>query len=104
MTISIGGLGPRPETHLDEANVDRVTSSQEKTVSKGPEATLADGTTTSLLSAAASLTSLTQLAMQADEASPGKVDQLGQEIAAGTYKVEPAKIADALLAEWQLHD
>jgi flagellar biosynthesis anti-sigma factor FlgM len=100
MTISIGGFGSQPKTDLTEPNVDRITSSVPNKGAQAAEAAPADETTT-LVAGAASLAALTKLAMNGDETRIGKIEQLRQDIAAGAYKLEPANIADALLAEWR---
>lgn len=100
MTISIGGLGPQPRTDISEGKVDHVTSSVANKASQSAEAGT-EGATTALMSSAASLAALTKIAMNGDETRARKVEQLRHDVAAGTYKLEPTKIADALLAEWQ---
>ena len=100
MTISIGNLSSQAEANISEANIDRAASNQQHEALPANDAVVADGTTLTL-SQATSITSLTKLAMSGDDARAAKVDHLRQDIARGTYKLEPAKIADALLAEWQ---
>lgn len=100
MTISIGSVGTQPKTELGESAVDRLTSSATSNLSRESEAGVADETTT-LLAGTASIAALTNVAMNGDNSRMGKVEQLREAVAAGTYKPAPEGTADALLAEWR---
>lgn len=100
MTISIGGLDPQPKTEFGEQNVERAIANAANKDPQGTEAAPTDVRTT-LLAGTASIAALTQMAMNGDDTRAGKVEQLRQQVSAGTYKVEPARVADALLGEWQ---
>jgi flagellar biosynthesis anti-sigma factor FlgM len=100
MTISIGGLGAQPKTELGDSTVDRVTSNAANKTSQDSD-TGVSGETTTLLAGAASLAALTKVAMSSNDSRASKVEQLRAAVAAGTYKLAPGGIADALLAEWK---
>lgn len=55
--------------------------------------------TTSFSSDSASVSDLTAKAMATPEIRQDKVDALKQQISSGNYKIEPGKIADAILDE-----
>jgi negative regulator of flagellin synthesis FlgM len=102
MTISIGSVGSQPTTELNEST-DRVTSSQANAAREAEDLSSSSSSesTTTVLSGAASVATLTAQALDQGNVRTDRVDQLRQAIANGTYQVEPAKIADAMLAEWQ---
>lgn len=102
MTISIGSVGSQPATELNEST-DRVTSSQANKVRETDDlsSSSSNDSTTTVLSSAASVATLTAKALDESSVRTDRVDQLRQAIANGTYQVEPAKIADAMIAEWQ---
>jgi anti-sigma28 factor (negative regulator of flagellin synthesis) len=101
MTISIGGLGPQPETQASEFDADRLSSSGATKVSPESEPGLADEATPTLIAGTASISALTSAAMNGDDSRAGRVEQLRQSVAAGAYQLQPLRdIADAVLAEW----
>jgi flagellar biosynthesis anti-sigma factor FlgM len=100
MTIPIGGLSPQPKTEFNDHDVEPVASPPSNKHLQGGGSALADERTT-LLSATASMATLTQIAMNGDDSRAAKIEQLRQEVAAGTYKVDPAEIADAILRNWR---
>lgn len=99
MTISIGDIGSQPRTEFTESPVDRVTSSLNNKAHEGSDAPATE--TATLLAGATSLAALNAAAMDTARVRTDKVEQLRQSIAAGTYQVEPAQVADAMLKEWQ---
>jgi flagellar biosynthesis anti-sigma factor FlgM len=56
--------------------------------------------TTSFSSDTVGLSALTSKAMETPEIRQDKVDSLRQSIQAGSYKIEPDKIADGILKEY----
>jgi flagellar biosynthesis anti-sigma factor FlgM len=100
MTLSIGGFGTQPKSELGGSTVDRVTSNAANRAAEEGDAGVA-GETTTLLAGAASMAALTNIALNGDGSRMSKVEQLRDSVASGTYKVAPAEIADAVLAEWQ---
>jgi flagellar biosynthesis anti-sigma factor FlgM len=100
MTLSIGGLGTQPKSELGGSTVDRVTSTAANRAAEESDTGVA-GETTTLLAGAAGMAALTNIALNGDGSRMSKVEQLRDSVAAGTYKVAPGEIADALLAEWQ---
>ncbi len=104
MTISIGAMGSQPRTELNDSSVDRVTSSRNDKTNEKSEASSTDASsveTTSLVAGTTNLATLTATAMQSGDVRTDKVAQLRQAIASGTYQVEPAQVADAMLKEWR---
>jgi flagellar biosynthesis anti-sigma factor FlgM len=100
MTISIGSLASQPKTEFNETAVDRVTSSQTNKAHEGADVESTSETTT-LVAGAANLAALKSAALEGNGVRTDKVEQLRQAISAGTYKVEPSQVADAMLAEWR---
>jgi flagellar biosynthesis anti-sigma factor FlgM len=100
MAMSINDLISQTKTNISEPNVERPTLNQQHETPPGNDSVAADGTTLSL-SPATSVATLTKLAMNGDDARIGKVDQLRNDIATGAYNLDPAAIADALMAEWR---
>jgi flagellar biosynthesis anti-sigma factor FlgM len=100
MTISIGSLGAQPKTELGDSTVDRVTSNATNKAFQDSEAGVS-GETTTLLAGATNVVALTNVAMNAGDSSTSRVEQLREALAAGTYKLAPGEIADAILSEWQ---
>jgi flagellar biosynthesis anti-sigma factor FlgM len=104
MTISIGGMGSQSRTELNDSSVDRVTSNRNDKTNDKSETSAAEASsaeTTSLVAGRTSLATLTATAMQGEDVRTDKVAQLRQAIGSGTYQVEPAQVAEAMLKEWQ---
>ncbi|MGA9527429.1 MAG: flagellar biosynthesis anti-sigma factor FlgM [Terriglobales bacterium] len=102
MTISIGSLSSQPTTEPTQST-DHVTSSIANKTKDAEDlsSSSSNESTTTLLSSAASVATLTAQALDQNSIRTDRVEQLRQSIANGTYQVEPAKVADAMLAEWR---